>query len=316
MLVLGGFVLLAAILSFAAWRVLTTPQDVGTDGHSFTVERGMSVDEIFEQAVAEGLVASELGLYITYYLEFGSDNLNVKAGRYQFSGMITPQDFLHKLIRGELDHELLRVSVPEGVTRETIAETAAQTLPQFSAETFLATTSDKEGYLFPDTYLVAPDFTAEQLVDLMIETYQQRTAPLTSAIEAHQLDEYEILTLASILEREANSSTSMRMVSGILQNRLAVGMPLQADATIGYVLDKPLSDLTPSDLRIESPYNTYDNRGLSPTPIGNPGLAAITAVLDPTMSQNYYYITGNDGEFYYAETLAEHNQNIDRYLRE
>jgi len=123
------------------------------------------------------------------------------------------------------------------------------------------------------------------------------------------------LVLASIIEREADSVESKKMVAGILKNRMSINMPLQTDASMEYILDKPLSELTPEDLKKESPYNTYLNFGLPPTPIGNPGLDAILAVLEPTPSDYYYYITGNDGEFYYAKTYAEHLQNIEKYLR-
>jgi UPF0755 protein len=121
--------------------------------------------------------------------------------------------------------------------------------------------------------------------------------------------------LASIIEREANSPESMKMVSGILQNRLTIDMPLQADASIEYILDKPLNALLPEDLKIDSPYNTYLNRGLPPTPIGNPGLTAIEAVLEPTLSKYLFYITDETGEFHYAEDFDQHRANIQRYLR-
>jgi UPF0755 protein len=154
----------------------------------------------------------------------------------------------------------------------------------------------------------------------MRETYTQTTQPLREQIAASSLTENEMLILASILEREANSPESMSIVSGILQNRLAIGMPLQADATIEYVLDTPLGELPPGQLaaklrELDSPYNTYLYLGLPPTPIGNPGLTAITAVLNPRETPYFYYVTGNDGKFYYAESYNEHLRNIDRYLR-
>ena len=105
------------------------------------------------------------------------------------------------------------------------------------------------------------------------------------------------------------------MVSGILQNRLRIGMALQTDASIEYILHKPLKDLTAADLEIDSPYNTYSHNGLPPTPIGNPGLTAIKSVLEPTPSNYLYYITDTNGEFHYARTFEEHKTNISLYLR-
>jgi UPF0755 protein len=131
----------------------------------------------------------------------------------------------------------------------------------------------------------------------------------------HPLGEDGVLILASLLEREANSEESMRMVSGILQNRLAEGMRLQVDASLEYVLERPLSTLDASDLDIDNPYNTYRYGGLPPSPIGNPGLQAILAVLDPIESNYFYYITDEDGNFHYARTFDEHKLNIAKYLR-
>jgi UPF0755 protein len=149
----------------------------------------------------------------------------------------------------------------------------------------------------------------------MITTFAKETNDIQTLMDVHSLSYDEILVLASILEREANSEASMKIVSGILQRRLAEGMPLQADASIEYVLNKPLKELTPDDLKIDSPYNTYTNRGLPPTPIGNPGRTAILAVLEPTDTEYIFYITDEEGEFHYAKTYDEHLDNIERYLR-
>jgi UPF0755 protein len=210
---------------------------------------------------------------------------------------------------------LAAVTLPEGFTIEEFAELASTSLVDFDKELFIELGKGKEGYFFPDTYYLPNDFTAEELVELLSETYVQKTADLSEKIEAHSLTESEIIILASIIEREANTEESMRTVSGILQNRLEIGMALQADATMEYVLNRPLHQLEAGDLEIDSPYNTYLYRGLPPTPIGNPGLMAINAVLNPIESDFFYYLTDEDGNFYYAETFDEHRDNIDKYLR-
>ena len=121
--------------------------------------------------------------------------------------------------------------------------------------------------------------------------------------------------LASIIEREANSEESMGLVSGILHNRLAIGMALQVDASVAYGLGKSGADLITADLDIDGPYNTYTRVGLPEGPIAAPGRMAIKAALNPTPSEYLYYITGRDGNFYYAKTLAGHNQNVINHLR-
>jgi UPF0755 protein len=149
----------------------------------------------------------------------------------------------------------------------------------------------------------------------MEEHYEASIAPLRGTMESRGYTEDEVIILASILEREANDETSMRMVAGILENRLRDDMPLQVDAVFQYYTGKGSSDLTLEDLTTDTPYNTYTNIGLPPQPIGNPGLMAIEAVLNPTPSDYYYYLTGDDGEFYYAKTFEEHKRNKARYLR-
>jgi UPF0755 protein len=216
--------------------------------------------------------------------------------------------------------ELVRVTFPEGITRVEMARIADETLIDFDAESYLLLTTDAEGLLWPETYFIPPTYSAEELVALQQRELSAVLEAQKERIAEHPLSEYEILTLASIVEREANDPESMALVAGILLNRLEAGMYLQADATIEYVLDTPLNELPPGELaenlrEIESPYNTYRNGGLPPTPIGNPGIDALTAVLNPTPSDYYFYITGNDGNFYYAETYDQHLVNIERYLR-
>jgi UPF0755 protein len=205
--------------------------------------------------------------------------------------------------------------VPEGFTIKEFADIASRSLPDFNSEEFLAQNTNLEGYLFPDTYYVPADFTAEEFGMLLQETFTEKTLNLATSLETHPLGTDGVIKVASLLEREANTEESMKMVSGILQNRLAEGMRLQTDASLEYVLNRPLGTLTAEDLEIDSPYNTYRYGGLPPTPIGNPGLTAIMAVLSPTPSDYLYYLTDEDGVFHYAETFDEHKQNIVKYLR-
>jgi UPF0755 protein len=205
------------------------------------------------------------------------------------------------------------LTIPEGSTRKEIAKIAARVIEDFNEVTFLEVSKGFEGVLFPETYYVPPGFSPQQLFSLLSETYKEKIKSIN--FSESKLSESESIILASIIEREANDTESMRMVSGILQNRMQIGMALQADASMEYVLDKPLKELTPEDLKIDTPYNTYLNTGLPPTPIGNPGLESINAVLSPEPSEFLFYITGNDGNFYYARTYNEHLKNIDLHLK-
>jgi UPF0755 protein len=240
---------------------------------------------------------------------------DIKASTYAFDKPQTSFAVAAKLVSGEFDNDLIKFTHVEGESTADIAERAAKDLPSFDKAAFIERAKPLEGTLYPETYYVPKTFTADELIDLMEKTFSEKTADLSTRIASSSLGTKGVLVLASILEREANSPESMRMVSDILQRRMKEGMPLQTDASIEYILHKPLKELTPDDLKIDSPYNTYKNRGLPPTPIGNPGREAILAVLEPTPNHFVYYITDNDGVFHYAKTLDGHNANIAKYLR-
>lgn len=319
-----SFLLLLCVLLFAGLASLLTIHHLNQPPVHFpvdqpiTIETGLSVREISTHLAAANVVRSETLLYYTLVLLH--DPTTLKASTYVFSAPLTTGDVATRLTEGDFDAELVRFTHIEGERVSQLATRAADALPAFDEARFIAQATPHEGTLFPDTYFIPQSFTDEELLTLLRETYEEQLSPLRSQIAAHQLDEYEIITLASIVEREANTPESMRLVAGILLNRLEAGMPLQADASIEYTLDIPLNELPPGALATElrereSPYNTYKNTGLPPTPIGNPGLQAITAVLEPTESDYWYYLTAPDGTFYYATTYTEHQRNIARYLR-
>lgn len=277
------------------------------------IEQGTEVKSITHILKEADVVKSETLLY--YALLFFYEPKDVKASTYIFDKPLTTMEVAQRLTQGDFDTGLVRFTHFEGERVTQLARRADEVLPLFDAEVFISNAEPLEGRLFPETYFVPPTYTSADLQKLMTDTFDDEIMKIQTLIDAQELSLDEIVILASVIEREANSPESQKMVAGILQNRLAIDMPLQTDASIEYILDKPLSELTPDDLKIDSPYNTYLNKGLPPTPIGNPGLTAIMAVLEPTLSDYYYYITGNDGEFYYAKTYNEHLINIKKYLR-
>jgi UPF0755 protein len=289
-----------------------------TDTVAFEITPGMTVREIADEAKKQDLVQSGLILYSI--LTYSHDPTDIYAGTYIFTEPTSVFGVAKKLADKDIEKNLVRITIPEGMRLTNVASIAAQTLPDFDIDAYVLEADELEGYMFPETYFVPPSFTATDFIALQRKTYEENIAPLRANIEASTLTEYEVLTLASIIEREANDEESMKLVSGILQNRLAINMALQADASIEYIFDTPLNELPEGQLATElretqSPYNTYLNTGLPPTPIGNPGRMAIDAVLNPTPSDNFFYLTAPDGTFYYAETFAEHTRNIANYLR-
>ena len=310
------FLLLLILIAFGTYlyvQKLAEPPVGFPSNIPIEVVPGSSISAITKQFESAGVVRSDLMLYLVLLTSY--EPADVKASTYLFN---EPQDVYavaETLVKGDFDSLLVSFIHREGEPVKEIADNAAAALTNFSAAEFIMLASTSEGILFPETYRIPKTFTPLELYTLMTETYEENLAPLRDKIKISSLTEDEVIILASIIEREANSPTSMKLVSGILQNRLALGMALQVDASMEYILEKPLKELTAEDLKIDTPYNTYLYRGLTPTAIGNPGLDAIMAVLEPTPSEYMFYITGNDGNFYYAEDFDEHRQNISKYLR-
>ena len=276
-----------------------------------TIEKGASVRDITAQLDRAGVVKSDDVLYAVLLAQF--DPSSIKAGTFNFTEPLSVFAVAEK-ITSEIPQEAqLSITFPEGFYARNFtdfipAEISANNKVDIDIPAV-------EGYLFPDTYLVPVTYGEQEVLTLLQETFTEKLGPLEAQIEKSVYSLEEIVILASIIEREANDPESMGMVAGILENRLAIGMALQVDASVAYGLEKSGLDLTRADLETDGPYNTYTRAGLPPTPIANPGLQAIEAVLNPIPNDYIFYITGNDGNFYYAETLQQHNVNIDRYLR-
>jgi UPF0755 protein len=306
------FALVFFTLFFVYVSLSRPPADFPVNGE-VTITPGSNVRTIINQFAENKLVRSKIILYLTIMTLYETNN--IKAGTYYFGNPIKVTEVARIITEVGPKDQIVTLTIPEGTSAKNIAKIAKQLLINFDEVTFNELAKDKEGYLFPDTYFVPTHYTTEQLFSLLTKTFEEKMLPVINLPNNTNLTDDQVIILASILEREANSPESMSLVSGVLQNRLAIEMPLQADATIEYVLDKPLKELVPEDLEIESPYNTYLNLGLPPTPIGNPGLDAVSAVLNPEPSDYYYYITDPDGNFHFAKTFDQHKVNIARYLR-
>lgn len=292
--------------------VKNPPADFPID-KSLVIPPGSTVQDVSLLLKEKHFIRSELAFFL--YFSIFENPASLKASTYSFSEPQTISELANQLAEGNYSKGLLRLTHIEGETVEDVALKAEELLVEFSADEFIKLAKVHEGKLFPETYMIPATYEEQELLNLFLETFAQKTQSLEFVTSSTSLSMDEVIILASILEREANTKESKEIVSGILQNRLAIDMPLQADATIEYVLHKPLKDLTSEDLKIDSPYNTYLNKGLPPTPIGNPGLEAIKAVLEPKTTEYMFYITGEDGNFYYAKDYDEHRKNIKKYLR-
>jgi UPF0755 protein len=261
----------------------------------------------------EGIVRS--GRTFALMTQLMGYDRNIPAGTYIFEG---PEDLLTIVKRlGSGDHgvEKVRVTFPEGSSVSEIAELAARQLPNFDSEEFIRSYSADEGYLFPDTYFFFSTATTGPVGDALKANFEAKTKnEFSAALSANKIW-HDIIVMASIIEEETVTPEDRRLVSGILWNRISKGMRLQVDAPFMYLLGKGTSEITIEDLNMDSPYNTYRNEGLPPGAISSPGLDSIKAALEPTKTNDLYYLSDKNGTMHYARTFEEHKLNKEKYLR-
>ncbi len=281
-------------------------------GKIITVQSGQSLNEVEAELKADHIIRSSTFFKILAIL-FVSDQKLV-AGDYYFSQPISDYSIMRRLTAGDFDLAPVRVTIPEGSTMKQISDILAPKFKHFSSTDFMKHAPADEGYLFPDTYFFASDITADGVIDAMQKNFSDKIKALAPAIVTFGRAEKDVITMASILEKEARSPDDLAIVSGILWKRLDKGMPLQVDSTLGYVIGKTSAELTSADLKMDSPYNTYANKGLPPTPISNPGLETIQAAVTPTSTPYFYYLSDQNGVIHYAATFAQHIKNVQKYI--
>lgn len=313
-----GLTALAVVAGLWLRSLLTPVSLQPVEPTRFVVAKGQGVNTIADRLTEAGYIKHPL--VFRYLVKMENLGNKIQAGSFELSPSMTPIEIGRALTQGTND---LWVTIPEGWRREEIAESfQRQGLDQFKIEEFLSLSAGDEGKLFPDTYLVSRQATASQLYTLLTNTFERKVLDeLATEIARSNRDFNDVLVMASIVEREASGAEEMRHVAGILWNRIELGMPLQADATLQYVkgYDKTEQKWWPQplsrDKELKSPFNTYQNPGLPPRPISNPGLNAIKASLNPIETNNLFYLHDRQGRIHYAQTLSEHNANVERYLR-
>ncbi len=279
----------------------------------FVVSKGESSKQISFALKDAGLIRDPIVFLLLS--RFGGYDGKIQAGDFRLSPNQTPSQILTSFTKGTLD---IWVTIPEGLRATEIAEILKKNVPSYESswDDKLAT---QEGYLFPDTYLFPRDATIDQVISIMENNFKQKYA-IAEALQTNKLSQSQAVILASIVQREAISPHDMQYVASVLENRLDIGMALGSDVTVEYALGYNQSEktwwkknLTVDDLAINSPYNTRKVAGLPPTPISNPGLVALEAVVNPPASDYLYFIADNKGVAHFAVTLDQHNANIKKY---
>jgi UPF0755 protein len=248
----------------------------------------------------------------------------VHAGQYLFESAARPGEVLDRLVAGDI--RKFHVTIPEGFNLKDIAVRLATT-NLGTAEEFLALCRDAEfleelgidaasleGYLFPETYTYTASTPPRQLLQAMVTQLQTELTPeLLADASALKLNRHQLLTLASIIQKEAGTVTEMPLISAVFHNRLKAGILLQADPTVIYGIADFNGNLTRKDLETTTPYNTYRIKGLPPGPIASPGRAALQAAAHPAESKALFFVSRGDGTHEFSATLQEHNRAVRRY---
>ena len=315
------FVLCVFILLYFGY-FLMSPTGFDQAEEIFIVERGSGLRSVASQLEQRKLIKSK-DLFILWAIVKGGSR-TIKAGEYGLNRSMAPVQIYTMLTSGAVKTHPL--TVPEGLTVQTIAGLfAAKGLVH--KEEFISLAMDKgfaashnidgpstEGYLFPDTYVLSKGMGARQILDVMINRFWQ---VFNSLIQGRDLPMSirEIVTLASIVEKETGLAEERPVIASVFLNRLKKRMRLESDPTVIYDLKDFDGNLTKKHLQAPSPYNTYCHLGLPPGPIANPGRASLEAVLNPAQTSYLYFVSKNDGSHFFSSTLKEHNRAVVRYQK-
>jgi UPF0755 protein len=316
--------IITIIGSYKYYNYLKEPVDPNSHkGIFINIPKGSTSSKIAELLKEYGLIKSEL--YFKLIVKQRNIGSQFKAGNYKLSKSMNTDEIIEQLINGRVFIETVKITIPEGFELEQIVDRLTQTEGlNIDKEKFLYLVENGnfnfkflegipkggkrlEGFLFPDTYEVKKDITEEELIVMMLnrfdqifkEEYYERAKELDMNVK-------EIITLASIIEREAKLDRERPIISSVFHNRLKKNKLLQSCATVQYALGERKEDLTLKDLEIDSPYNTYKHLGLPPSPIASPGKASIEAALFPEDTDYLYFVAKGDGSHIFSKTYSEH----------
>lgn len=288
------------------------------------IPRGVSFKLIAKELNSAGIIRNARDFSLLASVR--GAHRRVKAGEYHFTTPVRPLAVLNQLVAGmTIQH---RVTIPEGYTIEEIG-ILIEREGVAKKEEFIEKARDAgfvasrglegdsfEGYLFPDTYRLTKEAPVEEIIDMMVARFKEVYTESMDARGAKLgLTRREIVTLASIIEKESGNSDERRRISAVFHNRMKRGIPLQSDPTVIYGIADFDGNLTRRHLRTRTPYNTYLLYGLPPGPIANPGKEALEAAVEPVKEGYLYFVSKNDGSHYFSKSLREHNRAVYKYQR-
>jgi UPF0755 protein len=324
---------LLAVLAVAAGGVVLYGRaqlDAPASSHATVVQievrPGETVDQLADDLQAKGVVRSSF--WFRWFARFKGLADHLHAGRFKLDTGMGASAVVQTL-EGAPEVAVRRVVLAEGLTAEQMARKVAAAGLGISADQYLAEVrtgsfnepflasrpqgASLEGFLFPDTYDFPMGTTAHQVVQAQLDDLARRAGPLLQS-PPKGMTAYQLVVVASIIEREAQFDNDRPLVASAIGNRLAQGMPLQSDATVAYGLHITGREPTADELHVDTPYNTYLHTGLTPTPISNPGLASLQAAANPARTDYLFWVADGCGHNHYATTAQQHEQQNQQYL--
>jgi len=318
------------------WHGVNTSVGESSQNVIFLVSPGESVKQIGENLYKAGLIKSKF--YFKVYVWLTKQQANLQAGNYVLQPSLSIKEIVNILVAGKTLNKERIITIIEGwnikdinkyleenniISGNSFAELAKLEIGSWKLKidkpVFLddaPSFASLEGYLFPDTYRIYNDTDAEDIIQKMLVNFDKKlTNEMRNDIAKQGKTIYQIITMASLIEKEVRTPEDMKIVSGIFWDRIKNGQPLESCATIAYILGVNKKQYSIEETKIDSPYNTYRNQGLPPGPICNPSFNAIKAAIYPKYTEYNYFLNRQDtGETIFSKTFAEHNKNKVKYL--
>ena len=314
---------------FAAWEIYVPKSYNSKDIIIYNLERGMGSKDIATTLINQRIIKS--GVFFRIFTIVTFQHTKLQAGKYELSPGMTIPEIVKKFVSGDTVKN--KITIIEGWNLDDIG-TYLEDKNVYLKKDFLAATkkdlrkefefledqpqnASLEGFMFPDTYYIFEDATVEDFLKTTLSNFDKKLSPdLRKEIDNQNKSVFQIITMASMVEKEVQSTEDKKIVSGILWKRIKEGIPLQVDATVNYITHKNDPKVSIKDTKIDSPYNTYKYYGLPLGPISNPGMDSIIAAIYPTKTDYWYYLSADGtGKIIFSRTLEEHNIAIAKYFK-
>lgn len=322
---LGGF--------FYIQNIISRPYNTRDNAlKEFKIEEGERVKQISANLERERLIAGKD--FFEIYIWQKKVASRIQAGNYELSPSMTIPEIVNVFIAGKVKGGDIYITIPEGFSNKEIDRRLAEKGLiregefldfdkkrdiDFSGYEFLRDKPKEiglQGYYFPDTYIYYKNSSLKDIAKKMLDNFDGKLSfELREEIKKRNESVFEVIILASIIEKEAGFPEDMKKISSVFQNRLGIGQPLESDATINYITGSGRTQSTPEDLQIDSPFNTYKYVGLPPSPISNPGITAIEAAVYPEKTDYFYFLTKRNRETVFSKNYDEHLKNKSKYLQ-